>query len=31
MDVVDEARAEELLARALGERGLEWLRSRPEF
>jgi hypothetical protein len=30
-DVVDEARAEELLARALGERGLEWLRSRPEF
>ena len=30
-DVVDEARAEELLARSLGERGLEWLRSRPEF
>ncbi len=30
-DVVDEARAEELLAWALGKRGLEWLRSRPEF
>ena len=30
-DVVDEARAEELLTRALGQRGLEWLRSRPEF
>ena len=30
-DVVDEARAEELLARALGERGPEWLRTRPEF
>lgn len=30
-DVVDEARAEELLARVLGERGLEWLHSRPEF
>ena len=30
-DVVDETRAEELLARALGKRGLEWLRSRPEF
>jgi hypothetical protein len=30
-DVVDEERAEELLARALGERGREWLRSRPEF
>ena len=30
-DMVDEERAEELLARALGERGREWLRSRPEF
>ena len=30
-DVVDEARAEELLTRALGERALEWLHSRPEF
>ena len=30
-DVVDEARAEEMLTRALGERGLEWLHSRPEF
>jgi hypothetical protein len=30
-DVVDEARAEELLARALGERGREWLLSQPEF
>lgn len=30
-DVVDEARAEELLARALGKRGREWLLSRPEF
>lgn len=30
-DVVGEARAEELLARAIGERGPEWLHSRPEF
>ena len=30
-DVVDEARAEELLAGALGPGGREWLRSRPEF
>lgn len=30
-DVVGEARAEELLADALGPQGREWLRSRPEF
>jgi hypothetical protein len=30
-DVVDGARAEELLAGALGPGGREWLRSRPEF
>ncbi|CAA9382533.1 MAG: hypothetical protein AVDCRST_MAG22-77 [uncultured Rubrobacteraceae bacterium] len=30
-DVVGEARAEELLAGALGPGGQEWLRSRPEF
>jgi hypothetical protein len=30
-DVVDGARAEELLARALGPQGRGWLRSRPEF
>ena len=30
-DVVDGARAEELLADALGPGGREWLRSRPEF
>lgn len=30
-DVVGEARAEELLAGALGPEGREWLRSRPEF
>jgi hypothetical protein len=30
-DVVDGRRAEELLAGALGPRGREWLRSRPEF
>ena len=30
-DVVDEERAEELLADALGSGGWEWLRSRPEF
>jgi hypothetical protein len=30
-DVVGEARAEELLAGALGPGGREWLRSRPEF
>ena len=30
-DVVDGARAEELLAGALGPQGREWLRSRPEF
>jgi len=30
-DVVDEGRAEELLARSLGSGGWEWLRSRPEF
>jgi hypothetical protein len=30
-DVVDEARAEELLADALGPGGSEWLKSRPEF
>ena len=30
-DAVDEARAEELLAGALGQGGREWLGSRPEF
>ena len=30
-DVVDEERAEELLANALGPGGWEWLGSRPEF
>jgi hypothetical protein len=30
-DVVDERRAEELLAVALGPGGREWLASRPEF
>jgi hypothetical protein len=30
-DVVDEERAEELLANALGPGGRAWLRSRPEF
>jgi 2-hydroxychromene-2-carboxylate isomerase len=30
-DVVDEGRAEGLLAGALGPGGREWLRSRPEF
>lgn len=30
-EVVDEERAEELLAGALGPNGLEWLKSRPEF
>jgi hypothetical protein len=30
-DIVDEERAEELLADALGPGGREWLASRPEF
>jgi len=30
-EIVDEARAEELLADALGDGGWEWLESRPEF
>jgi len=30
-DVVNEERAEELLANALGPGGREWLASRPEF
>ena len=30
-EVVDEERAEELLASAVGPGGQEWLRSRPEF
>ena len=30
-EVVDEARAEELLEDALGPSGREWLMSRPEF
>ncbi|HET7272201.1 MAG TPA: hypothetical protein VFI90_14110, partial [Rubrobacter sp.] len=30
-EIVDEARAEELLADALGPGGREWLVSRPEF
>ena len=30
-EIVDEERAEELLAEALGPGGREWLASRPEF
>ena len=31
VEIVDEERAEELLAEALGQGGREWLVSRPEF